>query len=227
MRCRKQGFTLIELLVVIGIISILAGMLLPALNKAKDAAQLTYCQNTLRQLGFFLTIYSDENNGVMPSANQNKWIYQIASYRGSELSTANFYHKLACPANEIEPQDRTYGFLWVGINGNICSDWLQAPHNPNGMRKNTEFLNPARTVAFGDRLTPGGKYYDGKAFWHGSGHKDALVYLDNHAGYLIDDYWLSSDKVRPWPKFLGIYYLPISIRLQTMHPDGWSEILFK
>ena len=68
---RKGGFTLVELLVVIAILAILASILLPALARAREAAQRTTCQNNLRQWGLSLKMYADENKGCYPSPGIN------------------------------------------------------------------------------------------------------------------------------------------------------------
>lgn len=75
-----QRFTLIELLVSMGIIAVLASMLLPALNRARDMAKSSLCLNHLRQIGIGLDLYVEDNAGYIPNIS--------GQYMGSSIPVA-------------------------------------------------------------------------------------------------------------------------------------------
>jgi prepilin-type N-terminal cleavage/methylation domain-containing protein/prepilin-type processing-associated H-X9-DG protein len=92
----RRGFTLIELLVVIAIIAILIGLLLPAIQKVRESANRTQCENNLKQLGVAMQMYHDANQAFpaafakVPPSNYG-WAVYLLPY----LEQANLFNTLA------------------------------------------------------------------------------------------------------------------------------------
>ncbi len=211
---RRSRFTLIELLVVIAIIAVLAAMLLPALNNAREAGRGSYCLNNYKTLGTANSMYIQDSNGCylgywtgwnsdgticcFPGQNHNIYRYIHTDFKNQWIIGAVYKsgmrNKYACPSFHAEPNNY---YATIGINtawGAAQGLWNNGSVNASYMKKYTVLKSgrakTSQIAMFMDIYET--STYDGGAGGAGGWNQLALNhkgkvsigYCDGHAGML-------------------------------------------
>ncbi len=159
-----KSFTLIELLVVIAIIAILAGMLLPALNSARERARDTTCKNNLKTIGLYMAQYVDTYNEYYPigaknDATNDTWFTCMKSYIEPMMrgTNGNFYDPIAssttsipenhakifrCPTDNFR-KARSSKMIKCGLSYTFTTNVAYDTTTANGVRKVVEIKKPS------------------------------------------------------------------------------------
>jgi prepilin-type N-terminal cleavage/methylation domain-containing protein/prepilin-type processing-associated H-X9-DG protein len=193
----RRAFTLVELLVVISIIAILASLLMPSLKSARDRARSTACLSNLRQIGYALQLYVNENEGRVPPGDDGtglRWETFLGVYCGYGSSAAKANQNLSwvpslirnnvffCPAERGWPVSRYYSALVVNLH--LMSHANAGPAVLLGAAG-----NPAATMYCADGNPEVNTFWTHEQYPNYMSNRHSrgtnLLYLDCHVGHVV------------------------------------------
>jgi len=189
-----RAFTLIELLVVIAVIAVLAGMLMPAIAKAKGRAVSAQCLNNLRQLGLSTLMYAQDHNGLVqidaPLEPGKTWAGIL--YTNQRLVALGIF---ICPA--YPPKQFTNWFLTYGVRQDPLPDYTQGDFNEilkiSAVPRPTEYLHLADTTSRGRQGYGANQYY----YFRMDHELEVHARHNQHAnGWFLDGHVESCNRVR-------------------------------
>lgn len=217
---RSERFTLVELLVVISIIAIIAAMLMPALNQAREAARKAFCLSHLKDMATASILYSDNNKEYFPAAHfynsgaaKDYWwsvltqiVYPKVAERSSGAVMDSFYKTFQCPTEKVPTgADPSFQFTHYGVN-------VKFTHYNAPVRKLSTAYKPSFAMVYMDSNTRTSYAISDDSLAserHGS-NRTNTSYLDGHCDFRMLGRGGTRDE-----KFLDGYKFPCTNSIGT------------